>query len=130
MELQEQQDDKTAQIFGMRRSRKELLINGIVFILINVGYSIFNLITQLPEGIKDNPELLDEFSYQPSSLIVTVFLSLIGYILINIGIFGSDIKNLIEKYGVLGYFLRKIALILALIFVTLVLEIIILFFIL
>lgn len=130
MELQEQEDNKTAKIFGMVRSRKELVINGIVFMLINAGYHIFSFISQLPYGYKDNPELLNDIEFEAPPMVLTVFLYLFAYILIDRGLFGSDVLKMVDKYGTTGYFLRKIALMLSVIFVSLLLEVIILFFIL
>ena len=128
--IEPQKDNKTATIFGITRSRKELLINGIVFLLINTGFFFFNLYSQLPDGFRDNPELLEAMEYQPPSVIVTIFLTLFGYILIDRGLFGSDVKALVEKHGVTGYFLRKIFLMFAIIFVNLGLQVISLLFIL
>jgi hypothetical protein len=126
----EKKDNKTTTLFGIVINRKELVINGLVFLLINAGYSIFTFLSQLPEGFRENIEVLNEFEFQQPSMIVTLFLTLFGYILIDRGIFGSDVNSLIEKHGVSGYFLRKIFLMLSIIFVTLALQVIILLFIL
>jgi len=84
--------------------------------------SVFTIFSQLPEGFKEDPSLLNEIDYQPPSMVIVVLLSLFSYILIDRGIFGSDIQVLVEKNGVGGYFLRKISLMGAIIFVSLLLQ--------
>ena len=125
MEAQEpKEDSKMVMIFGHLRSRKELFINGIVFLLINCGYSVFNLISQLPEGFRDNPELIESADVNPPSSIITIVLMLCSYILIDRSIFGNDVGKMVEKYGMFGYFLRKFSLAIGIVSLSLLLLII------
>jgi hypothetical protein len=120
MEQEEQnQDDSKVKILGHYRSRKELFWNGVVFLVIEQIYKAFNLFSQLPEGYRDNPELLEDLELQQPSFIVLILLFFVGYVLIDRSVFGSDVGKNVEKWGMSGYFRRKFTLALIIILVTL-----------
>ena len=119
---QENEDNGKVKILGYYRSRKELLWNGIALLVIEQIYKAFNLIRQIPEGYKDNPDLLKDLEFEQPSFIVLILLFFVGYILIDRSVFGSDVGNNIEKYGMPGYFRRKFTLALIIILLILVAD--------
>ena len=60
---EEKKDDSKVKILGYYRNRKELLWNGIAFLVIEQIYKAINLIRQLPEGYRDNPDFLKDLEF-------------------------------------------------------------------
>jgi len=110
------------KVLGHDRPRRELLWNGIAFILIQISYNVFDLVSQIPAGFKDmTKEQMDNVEVH-RQIIIPVILFLIGYWLISRAIYNTP-EKMIEKYGTTGFFLKRITLILSLIFLTLLLEV-------
>lgn len=122
MEEQEEQEQKGEFIFGRFIGHKELFWNGIAFLLIGAAYDAISVGAQLPESWKDNVE--DTLKNIDGGWVIQTFLFIISYLLLDKRFFGTNLMNVIKKYGYQGYFLRKIALITGLLFITLTLKII------
>lgn len=113
------EDKESVILFGREFSKKELLWNGIAFLLIGIAYEVMVVANQLPEGWHENPELLENIEI---GWIIPFFLFIISYILIDRSIFGKNVSDIINKYGFLGYIFRKLSLSLSLIFINLILK--------
>lgn len=98
-------DNNRVNILGYSKSRLEVFINGVVFLLLQSIYEAFYVGMQLPNnwGAK-------EFAEVERPMLVPIFLLAICYILINLSIFGGEgrIEAMQEKYGTFGILTRKI----------------------
>jgi hypothetical protein len=114
-----EQDDSRLDILGYSKSRLEIFINGLVFLILHVAYDVFTLYNALPEGFKMEDEI--ELNIPFSSIFVSTVLLFISYLLLNMSLFGGEYrkKRMLVKHGALGYIIRIYFLILSLVFVSL-----------
>ena len=123
----EEIEDSKVNTFGYVKSRTEVFLNGVLFLLIQIVHEALVIAGQLPE--KWNEEQLSDVE---RPILIPSILLLISYFLINHAIFGGDgrMDKLQNKYGTFGIFLRKFLMMfsLLLISVTFPIIIILLFF--
>ena len=97
--------DSRVNILGYSKSRLEIFLNGIVFLLLHGIYEAVYVGMQLPDnwGPKD-------FAEVERPMLVPIVLLIICYILINMSIFGGEgrIEMMQDKYGTFGILLRKL----------------------
>ncbi len=107
-----EKDDNRVNILGYSKSRLEIFLNGIVFLLLQSIYEAIYVGTQLPNNWTEK-----DFSDAERPVLVPIFLLVISYILINMSIFGGEgrIEAMQENYGTFGILTRKILMYLILI---------------
>ena len=93
--------------FGYKMSRREIRWNGIIFIMFNIIYSVVHFLGQVPEGINQNPELLKDLNIQGAGFLPIV-LFIIGYAMIHYSYFYNRNEEMIEKFGIMKYYLIKL----------------------
>jgi len=120
----ENSKDKNGQvIMGRFFSNKEMLWNGIVFLLLGVAYDVFEIAPQLPDGWKTDASVsLENIEH---GWFIQMFFIFISYLLLSRLLFGRDV-DAVKKLGYIYHFSRKFSLMIGLIFLNLVLKSIIL----
>jgi len=98
-------DNNRVNILGYSKSRLEIFLNGIVFLLLHGIYEAIYVGMQLPNnwGAK-------EFSEVERPMLIPIVLLIICYILINMSIFGGEgrIEAMQEKYGTFRILISKL----------------------
>jgi hypothetical protein len=107
-----EKDDNRVNILGYSKSRLEIFLNGIVFLLLQSIYEAIYVGMQLPNNWTDK-----DFADAERPMLVPIMLLVICYILINMSIFGGEgrIEKMQEKYGTFGILTRKLLMYLILI---------------
>lgn len=98
-------DDNRVDILGYSKSRLEIFLNGVVFLLLEGIYEAFYVGMQLPTNWSSK-----DFAEAERPFLISIVLLVICYILINLSIFGGEgrIEMMQEKYGTFGIILRKL----------------------
>lgn len=109
-------DDRRVNIMGYDKSRVEIFVNGIIFMFFHVLYETLIILKQLPEKW-DEKDLMQT----DRGIWVPLFLLMISYMFMNFAIFGGEgrMDRCQEKFGTVGIVVRKYALIMAVIFISL-----------
>lgn len=95
-------------IFGYLMGRREVMINGIVFLALQAAFDVFSVFRQLPPGFKENISVIQEIEVGGLNQIVSLFLFVISYILLDAAYFGNDrAKRIIQDDGIGKYMLGK-----------------------
>lgn len=99
-----EKDDSKLNILGYSKSRIEIFLNGVVFLLLQGIYEAFYVGMQLPNNWTEK-----DFAEAERPMLVPIMLLVICYILINMSIFGGEgrIEMMQERYGTFGIFIRK-----------------------
>jgi hypothetical protein len=123
----EVQDEGRVTILGYSKSRLEVFLNGIIFLMLQIGHEVFSVVNQLPSNwTHEDLEKVDR------PIVVPMFLFVISYYLMSVALFGGEgrMDKMQQKYGTWGIFLRRYSLIFSIILVSLLtpIYIIILFF--
>jgi hypothetical protein len=99
-----EKDDNRVNILGYSKSRLEIFLNGVVFLLLHGIYEAFYVGMQLPTNWVEK-----DFIEAERPMLVPITLLVICYILINLSLFGGEgrIEKMQEKYGTFGILIRK-----------------------
>lgn len=118
------EEKSRVSLFGYSKSRLEVFLNGLAFLIIQVVYEAVILYDQLPVG---------EDGFQ-RPILIPMILFIAAYLLTDLAIFGGEGEDgrerrviyLTEKYGAQRILLWKLSLTLGIIFVSLLFPIYIL----
>lgn len=107
---------KMVNVFGFTRSRVEVFIHGIIFLLLQIGYEAFGILQQLPENWTDK-----DFVEADRPFIIPMILFVISYILLRSAVLGNEehIEDTKKRFGKFEIFLRQYSLMIAIVLVSL-----------
>ena len=89
---QEARDDNRVVVLGYSKSRLEVFINGVIFLILHIVYDTFNMHSLLPNGKwVDGAEPVGEVSL--TSIICSSVLMIISYLLLHLALFGGEGRN-------------------------------------
>jgi hypothetical protein len=111
---EEKNDDSRVMIFGYSRSRLEVFLNGIVFLIIQISQEVFEIVSQLPENWKE-----EDLAKVDRPILIPTILFIMSYYLINLAFFGGvKSEKLQERFGTSGTLIRKYSLTLTLLAIS------------
>jgi len=103
-------DDSRVMILGYSKSRLEVFLNGVIFLIIQIAQEVLAVANQLPENWKE-----EDLSKIDRPFFIPTILFIIAYALMSHALFGGErLENLRKEIGNLGVFLRKLSFLLLL----------------
>jgi hypothetical protein len=96
-------------IFGYLMGRREVMINGVVFLTLQVVFDVFSVFKHLPSNFKEDISVIKEIEVSGANQLVSLFLFVISYILLDAAYFGNDrAKKIIQDDGIGKYMIGKV----------------------
>ena len=121
--MEKEDKQEKINILGIMVGKRELFINGVIFFIIDIAFSVIDVVRQLPEGWREMESI--EIETGPSSYgwWISLFLFLASYFLISKAIYGGKRgKEILDKLGQYPLMMKKFTLILAMLLLEMLLQ--------
>lgn len=115
-------------IFGYPMGRREVMINGVIFLLIQSAFDVMSVFRQLPINFREDLSAIREVEVGGLNQMVSLFLFVISYILLDAAYFGNNrAHKIIQDKGIGKYMMSKVGILFMMLIFGLIFRIIVTF---